>query len=94
MRVAGGLDERAPVLRVGDVAGDRDDAGEAARPRGVERVGVARVDDDAPAALGERAGEREAEAARGPGDDCRSACLARYGRRRSQPPAAIGPRTC
>ena len=50
---------------VGDVAGDRDDAGrrDEVGARGLERLGVARVDDEAPAALGERAGELEAEAA-------------------------------
>ena len=35
----------------------------------LERDAVAGVDDEAPAAVGERVGEGEAEASRGPGDD-------------------------
>ena len=46
---------------IGDVAAERDDAVEAGR-RALERVAVARVDDEPPAALGESAGEREPEA--------------------------------
>ena len=56
------------MVGVGDVARDRDDAVETA-DRALERVPVARVDDEPPAALGERAREREPEAARGAGDD-------------------------
>ena len=45
-RAAGGLDEAAPVVGVGDVARDRDHAVEIA-DRAFERVPVARVDDEA-----------------------------------------------
>ena len=56
------------MVGVGDVAGDRDHAVETA-DRALERVPVARVDDEAPAPLDECAREREPEAARGAGDD-------------------------
>ena len=67
-RVPGSLDEAAPVLGVGDVAGERDDAVEPA-DSALERISVARVDDEAPAPLGQGAREREPEAAGGAGDD-------------------------
>ena len=56
---------------VGDVAGDRDDVpvrAELAR-RDLERFEPAGVDHEAAAAADERAGEGEAEAAGGSGDD-------------------------
>ena len=56
------------MLRVGDVARDGDDARELGDGP-LERVGVAGVDDEPPAALDERARQREAEPARGAGDD-------------------------
>ncbi len=56
------------MVGIGDVARDRDDAGEAG-DRMLERLRPARVDDEPPAALGESAGEREPEAARCSGDD-------------------------
>ena len=54
---------------VGDVALDERCA-RLVRPRCRERVAVARVDDDPPAARDELACECEAESARGSGDDC------------------------
>ena len=74
---AGGGDERQPVLGVGDVAGNRDDTGEAGD--GVlECLGASGVDDEPPATLREGVSEGAAEAARGPGDDAdRPACAAR-----------------
>ena len=50
-RAAGSLDETAPVLGVGDVAGDRCHSVETG-DRALERVPVACVDDEAPAPLG------------------------------------------
>src|SRR5207249_1869119 len=58
----------------------------------LEWLTFAGVDDEAPAALGERAGERQAEAARSAGDD-----RGRHGpdgrRRAPAPPSGIGLRT-
>ena len=70
--LAGGLDERAAVPVVGDVARERDDLGDRAELAGgaLEVGGAAGVEHERPAALGERAGEREAEASRCSGDDC------------------------
>ena len=56
------------MIGVGDVAGDCEDAFEAA-DRALQRVPVTRVHHDPPASLGESAGEREPEPARGAGDD-------------------------
>ena len=50
------------MLRIGDVARDRDDPVEA-RDGALESLRVACVHDESPAALGERAGEREPEPA-------------------------------
>ena len=62
MRGPAALDERRPVLRVGDVAGNRDDAVEAG-DGALQRLGAAGVDDERPATLGEGVGERAAETA-------------------------------
>ena len=69
--VAGGGDERLAVARVGDVAGQRVDgrALRQLRAGALEGVGAAGVDHEPVAAGGELAGEGEAEAARGAGDD-------------------------
>src|SRR5581483_6461347 len=65
---AGGLHERHAVLGVRDVAAHRRHPGQPAR--GASELGtVARVDDNVPAPLGQAAGQGEAEAARGTGDD-------------------------
>ena len=56
------------MLGIGDVAGDCDDTLETA-DRALQCVSVTRVDDDLPASLRQRAGEREPEPARGAGDD-------------------------
>jgi hypothetical protein len=53
---------------VGDVARQRDDAVQARR-RPFERRAVAGVDDEPPAGGGQCARQRQAEAARGAGDD-------------------------
>ena len=52
------------MVGVGDVAGERDDLGAGGElgAGGLERPRVAGVDDEAPAARGERPREREAEA--------------------------------
>ena len=62
--LAGGVDERSAVPVVGDVARERDDFGELAElARGpLELGGAAGVDHERPLPLGERAGQREAEA--------------------------------
>jgi hypothetical protein len=67
-RVAGCLNEPAPVVGISDVAADRRHAGEAA-DRMLERIHSPRVNGELPAALGESTGEREPEAARCAGDD-------------------------
>ena len=56
------------MLGVGDVTGDGDDAVDAS-DGALERSTVARVDGQLPAALGQRAGERESEPARCAGHD-------------------------
>ena len=56
------------MLGIGHVARDRHDAFEAGHGS-LERRRSASVDDEPPAAPDERAGEREAEAARRTGDD-------------------------
>ena len=69
--VAGGGDEGAAVALVGHVPDERGHVGvrgQLAASR-FERVGAAGVDDQAPPAGGEGAGQRQAEAARGAGDD-------------------------
>ena len=63
--------ERGAVGRIGDVAGDADDAG-AGRERGhrcVEPLGPPGVDHEGVPRLRERRGEREAESLRSAGDD-------------------------
>ena len=56
------------MLWIGDVSGNPDDAAEA--PGGVrERFRAPGVDDEPPPALGQRARERETQAAGGSGDD-------------------------
>ena len=94
-RLARGFDEPRAVLGVGDVAGDRDDVrgGGELRAGRFELVRAAGVEDEPPAALGERAGELEAETSRGAGDD---GCLVHGATLRAHPPgapSAIGPRT-
>ena len=89
--LARGLDERAPVARIADVAGEGDDVGEL-RGGGLERPRVAGVDHEPPAALGEGSGEGEAEAAGGAGDDGGGHGYHRR-RARAPPPSGIGPRT-
>ena len=76
-RPSGRLHEPAAVLRVGDVARDGDDAVEAG-DGALERIAVARVDRQPPAALGQRTREREPEPARGAGDDCRASRFHRH----------------
>ena len=56
------------MVGVGDVAGECDNPVEPG-DRALERSTVARVDDDAPAAAGERTREREPEAPRSAGHD-------------------------
>jgi hypothetical protein len=60
------------VARVDEVAGDRDERRGTIDPvdGGGQVGGVAGVDDQAPAVGGEGAGQREAEASRGAGDEC------------------------
>jgi hypothetical protein len=67
-----GLGQRGAVPRVGDVARDRGDAVRVREggPGGVQPWGVPAVDDEPPAAVGERGGEGSTEAARGAGDQC------------------------
>ena len=67
-RLAGRLHEPAAMVGIGDVARDRDHAGEPG-DRILERLRPARVDGELPTALGQSAGEREPEAARCSGDD-------------------------
>ena len=67
-RVAGRFDQPAAVIRIGDVARDRDDTVESA-DRTLERVPVARVHNEPPALLGESPRQREPETARRSGDD-------------------------
>ena len=57
-RLAGSLHEPAAVVGIGDVARDRDHAGEAG-DRMLERLRASRVDGELPAALGKSASERE-----------------------------------
>ena len=52
MLASRGLDERVPVARIGDVAGDGGGPGEP-RGGGLERPRLAGVDHEPPAALGE-----------------------------------------
>ena len=91
---AGGGDERVAVPRIGDVAGERDHLGPLPQRRGglLQRDAVAGVDHEPPAALGEAAGERESEAARGAGDDC-GWHAAHATSRAARFPSGIGPRT-
>ena len=56
------------MVGIGDIARDRDDAGEAG-DRMLERLCFPRVDHKLPSALGKSAGEREPETARCSGDD-------------------------
>ena len=60
--------ERVLVAGVGDVAEDADHPRPANRPP--QRFGATAVDDDGPAAVGERVGEGAAEAGGPSGDEC------------------------
>ena len=64
----GRLEEAPPVLRVGDVARDGEDAGQIG-DRPTECVAVAPVDDELPAAIRQRTRQGEPEPAGGAGDD-------------------------
>ena len=86
------LDQRGPVRRVGDVAGQRDDL-RALRELGarrLQRLRAARVDDEPPAALGERAGQGAAEAAGGAGDEGGGHAIRAYARRAPRDHGQLG----
>ena len=70
--LAGGVDERAAVPVVGHVAGQGPYVGDGLEFSGdpLELGGPAGVDDEPVAALRQRPGERQSEAAGGSGDDC------------------------
>jgi hypothetical protein len=70
--LAGGLDERSPVMVVPHVARKRSDLGDLTELAGdaMEVLGAARVEHERPVVGGELACQGQAEAARRAGDDC------------------------